>query len=65
MSDNTKVNGYTTQSPPVDENLGYSKTLPSSAQDFIDAPLAYEESAFEFLEVTLAWEDDRLGVILT
>ena len=25
--------------------------------------LAYEESAFEFLDVTLAREDDRLGVL--
>ena len=25
--------------------------------------LAYEESAFEFLEVTLAGEDDRPGVL--
>ena len=24
--------------------------------------LAFEESAFELLDVTLAWEDDRLGV---
>ena len=37
--------------------------LPSSAQDFIDVPLAYEESAFKFLEVTLTREDDHPGVL--
>ena len=26
-------------------------------------PLAYEESALEFFDVTLAREDDRLGVL--
>ena len=36
--------------------------LPSSAQDFIDVPLAYEESAFEYPDVPLAWEDNRPGV---
>ena len=25
--------------------------------------LAYKESTFEFIDVTLAWEDDRLGVL--
>ena len=30
--------------------------------DFIDVTLAFEESAFELLDVTLAREDDRLGV---
>ena len=48
--------------PPVDENLfsgTNSETLPSSALDFIDVPLAFEESAFKLLDVTLAREDDR------
>ena len=31
--------------------------------DFSDVTLAFEESAFELLDVTLAWEDDRLGVL--
>ena len=41
-----------------------SVMLPSSAQDFTDVPLAYKESASEFLDVTLAQEDDRLGVLI-
>ena len=52
--------------PPVDENFFssyYSETLPSSAQDFIGVTLAPEESAFKLLDVTLAREDDRLGVL--
>ena len=55
----------------------YSETLPSFAQDssevtlaregcppwdFTDVTLAFEESAFKLLDVTLAQEDDRLGV---
>ena len=40
-----------------------SETLPSSAQDFSDVPLAYKESAFEYFGVTLAREEDRLGVL--
>ena len=40
-----------------------SETLPSSAQDFFDVPLAYEESASEFFDVPLAREDDRFGVL--
>ena len=40
------------------------ETLPSFTQDFSDVPLAYEESAFEYIDVTLAQEDDRLGVLL-
>ena len=51
--------------PPVDENLfsgTNSETLPSSALDFTDVTLAFEESAFELLDVTLAREDDRPGV---
>ena len=35
--------------PPVDENLGYSEMLPSSAQDFTDVTLAREESALGLL----------------
>ena len=42
----------------------FSETLPSSAQDFSDVPLAYKESAFEYFGVTLAREDNRLGVLL-
>ena len=38
-----------------------SETLPSSAQDFSDVPLAYKESAFEYFGVTLAREENRLG----
>ena len=34
----------------------------SPPKDFFDVTFAYEESAFEFLDVTLAREDDRLGV---
>ena len=30
--------------------------------DFSDVTLAFEESAFELLDVTLAREDDRTGV---
>ena len=37
----------------------FARSLP---RDFCDVPLAYEESAFELLDVTLAREDDRLGV---
>ena len=64
MSDSTKVNGYTAyQCPLLTRTLGYSETLPSFAQDFIDVPLACEESASEYLDVPLAREDDRLGVL--
>ena len=63
MSDITKLNGYTAQSPLLTRTLGYSETLPSSAQDFFDVPLAYEESASEFFDVPLAREDDRFGVL--
>ena len=50
--------------PPVDETLfsgTNSETLPSTAQDFSDVPLAYKESAFEYFGVTLAREENRLG----
>ena len=68
MSDITKVNGYTAQSPLLPEEpsgffIQYSETLPSSAQDFFDVPLAYKESTFEYFGVTLAREDNRLGVL--
>ena len=63
MSDSTKVNGYTAQSPLLTRTLGYSETLRSSAQDFTDVPLAFEESASEYLDVPLAQEDDHLGVL--
>ena len=52
------------QVPPVDKNLfsgTNSETLPSSALDFTDVILAFEESVFELLDVTLAREDARLG----
>ena len=68
MSDITKVNGYTAQSPLLPNGrtsspVPYSETLPSSAQDFTDVPLAYKESASEFFDVPLAREDDHLGVL--
>ena len=68
VSDNTKVNRYTAQSPLLPEEpfgffTNHSEMLLSSAQDFFDVTLAYEESASEFFDVTLAREDDRLGVL--
>ena len=65
-----KPNRYTAYQSPLlpEEPSGFftqfSKMLPRSTQDFSDLPLAYKESAFEFLDVTLAREDDRLGVLL-
>ena len=35
----------------------------SPPKDFSDVTLAYEESAFEFLDVTLAREDNHPGVL--
>ena len=58
-----KPNRYTAQSPLLTRILGYSETLPSFAQDFIDVPLACEESAFEYPDVPLAREDDRSEVL--
>ena len=72
IPDGTKVvkpNRYTAYQSPLlmEEPSGfftqYSETLPSSAQDFSDVPLAYEESAFKFPDDTLAQEDYRLGVL--
>ena len=50
VSDITKVNRYTAQSPLLPEEPSgfftfYSETLPSSAQDFFDVTLVREESA--------------------
>ena len=68
VSDITKVNRYTAQSPLLPEEpsgffTNYSEMLLSSAQDFFDVPLAYEESTSEFFDVTLAREDNRPGVL--
>ena len=62
------LNEHTAQSPLLTEEPSsfftqYSETLPSSAQDFFDVPLAYKESAFEYFGVILAREDNRLGVL--
>ena len=68
VSDITKVNRYTAQSPLLPEEpsgffTNYSETLPSIAQDFFDVPLAYEESAFEYPDVTLALEESASGLL--
>ena len=68
LSEITKVNRYTAQSPLLPEEpsgffINYSETLLSSTKDFFDVSLAYEESTFESFDVTLAREEDRLGVL--
>ena len=65
-----KPNRYTAYQSPLlpEEPSGffnqYFETLPSSAQDFSDVTLAYEESSFEYFGVTLARENARLGELL-